>query len=80
MTGYKNTSTKLTQNITIFVQKDDLTLLKRQYNNLKLLGLVLDFFMDGLTIYEVPLCIYNKSKKGVICHYIFCLNVLYNFL
>ncbi|EFA06563.2 hypothetical protein TcasGA2_TC009474 [Tribolium castaneum] len=63
--GYKNASTKLDQDITIFLPQSDLTLLKRQKTNLKSLGLVLEFFTNGLTIYQVPLCLYNKSKKGV---------------
>ncbi|XP_044263652.1 DNA mismatch repair protein MLH3-like isoform X2 [Tribolium madens] len=63
--GYKNASTKLDQDITLFLQKNDLTLLRRQKMSLRSLGLVLDFFTNGLTIYKVPLCLYNKSKKGV---------------
>ncbi|KAJ3648441.1 hypothetical protein Zmor_020245 [Zophobas morio] len=63
--SYKSTSTKLDQQITIFLPQNELTLLKRQKVNISALGLGLDFFTHGITISEVPLCVYNKSKKGV---------------
>jgi DNA mismatch repair ATPase MutL len=64
-TGYKSASMKLDQDVTIFLPHKDVSLLKRQKTHLNSLGLVVSLFTNGVTVSEVPLCLYNKSKKGV---------------
>jgi hypothetical protein len=56
---------KLDQDVTIFLPHKDVSLLKRQKTHLNSLGLVVSLFTNGVTVFEVPLCLYNKSKKGV---------------
>ncbi|KAK9873912.1 hypothetical protein WA026_002264 [Henosepilachna vigintioctopunctata] len=51
------------ENITLFVIQCDIKLLKHHEKYLNSIGIYFKTFKNGLTVYKVPLCLYNKVKK-----------------
>lgn len=49
----------------VFLSYNDLSLLRKHEQYLNFLGLYVEFFEDGISIVEVPLCLHNKFKDSV---------------
>ncbi|KAJ8925945.1 hypothetical protein NQ315_009797 [Exocentrus adspersus] len=48
----------------IFLQQNDVCLLRRNEEYLKFIGLHVVFFQDGVTVEKIPLCMYNKFRNS----------------
>ncbi|XP_030759507.1 uncharacterized protein LOC115884922 isoform X2 [Sitophilus oryzae] len=57
---YKGKKSKCKENLTFFLPRNDLSLLKKHTSYLSSLGLDVRFFTDGLSLLNIPLCIQEK--------------------
>ncbi|KAJ8947891.1 hypothetical protein NQ318_010037, partial [Aromia moschata] len=60
--AYGNSRTECEDKFILFVPRNDLALLKRHETYLNSLGLSVEFFENGITISEIPSCLYHKFK------------------
>ncbi|KAJ8967406.1 hypothetical protein NQ314_002913 [Rhamnusium bicolor] len=62
--GYTNAKIKCVDKLFFLISRNDLSLLKKHELYLSSLGLLVEFFSNGINILEIPLCIYNKFKDS----------------